>query len=116
MVIVFLMCKPDHVEITAHKPRNPVGGRNFFEILQEIRPKLWRRGSVNICNAGREIGGGFREEDRKSEGGGVVVGAREQGVVPRCQEATRGPCGRNKAIVIQSPGEEGGELGGGEFI
>jgi hypothetical protein len=65
MIVVLLMSKPDHVEITAHKPRNPVRGCNFFKVLQESRPELWSRRSVNIRNADREIGGGFRKKDKE---------------------------------------------------
>jgi hypothetical protein len=115
MIIVFFMSELNHIKVATNKPRNPIGGSNLFELFQEGGSELRNRGSIDIRNADGEIGGSFRQEDREGRWGSVVVSEREKRVVPRRQEATRGPRGRMRATDIQGTGQEGRELRGGEF-
>ena len=78
IVVILFMGETDHVEVASNDPGGVSGRSNRKELVQKSRPKIRRRGSIDISKQKGDVGGGRGEVDRDRMGGGRTARAGER--------------------------------------
>jgi hypothetical protein len=88
IVVVFLMGKANHVEITTYQPGVVGGGSNVLQILKEGGPKLVGGRSIDIGNLNIQVRG--MEEEANCDRVISIRGInnREESCVPSSKNTT----------------------------
>jgi hypothetical protein len=102
IVIILFMGETDHVEVAGNDPGGVLGRSNRKELVQESRPKIRRRRSIDISKKKGDVGGGHGEVDRDRMGGGRTARAGERAEGPSGKNATRAPRGISELQTIQA--------------